>query len=118
MQAKNVLTKTTKWQLLSLMTAACFLLIASQASAQDFKNSELQTFAEAQSEVVKIRSEYFEALDGVQDESKAEQIQEKYVGQMVEAVEATGMSVNTYNQIAQAIQENPDLQQKIDQFME
>ncbi|MCF8109048.1 MAG: DUF4168 domain-containing protein [Desulfohalobiaceae bacterium] len=118
MQAKNVLTKTTKWQLLSLMTAACFLLIASLAGAQDFKNNELRTFAEAQTEVVKIRSEYFEALDGVQDESKAEQVQEKYVGQMVEAVEETGMTVRKYNEIAQAIQENPDLQQKIDQFTE
>lgn len=116
MQSHNPFAKRIAWLLLSLIPALCFLLIATQAFTEDFENRDLRKFAEAQTEVVKIRSEYFQALDGVHDEDKAKELRDKYVGQMVEAVEAAGLSVNTYSEIAQALRKNPKLQQKIEGF--
>lgn len=48
--------------------------------------------------------------------SDIQQIQQKSNEEMVEAVEDEGLSVQRFNQIAQAIQQNPELQQEFRQM--
>lgn len=128
-----------KWKLggklLTLAVALGFLVAAPHAAAQDegqgndqqeyeyeqpeqtaddFSDSDLESFAEAQSEVDEIRSEYSEELSGVEDTDKARELQDKYADQMVEAIEEAGLDVQTYNEISMAVQNDSELQEKID----
>lgn len=127
--------RKTVWRKLLVPAAALCLLIAvpplaaqddesggdsgyeqEQQSADDFSDKDLENFATAQTEVEEIRSEYSDELSGVEDTEKAQELQDKYADQMVKAIEDTGLDVQTYNDIAMAIQNDPDLQDKIDEL--
>jgi len=81
--------------------------------AADFSDPELKKFAAALSEVNNIRGEYSEALENVKDSGKAQELQNKYTKKMINAIEGKGLSVEDYNNISKAMQENPQLREKV-----
>lgn len=87
-----------------------------QKTADDFKESDLESFASAQGEVDEIRSEYSDELSGVEDTNKARELQDKYAEQMVDAIEERGLDVQTYNEISMAMQNDSELREKVEEM--
>lgn len=127
MTAKIMHRKTALWKILAAAVALCFLVAAPAAAqeqgqqgqepekkAEDFSEGDLERFAEAQSEVETIRNEYSDELSGVKDTEKARELQDKYAQQMVDAIKEIGLDVQTYNEISMAIQNDPDLREKVE----
>lgn len=88
----------------------------SQSAEQETKapNKEnLEKFAKARPKIKEIRSEYADKLQEVKDDAKAKELQEKYSQQMVDVIENVGLTVQKYNEIAMAVQNDPDLQDKV-----
>lgn len=69
----------------------------------------LVTFVDAFIAVQEIHLEFEQQLQGVSDQAQAQVLQTEAQHNMVEAVEAIGMSVQEYNEIAMALQEDPEL---------
>jgi len=141
MEAKIVHRKSILGKILALAIALCFLTAAplaaqdygqegdqqqkqkqqqqeyqtqeSQKGADDFSDEELEKFSEARSKVEEMSSEYSQKLEGVEDPEKAREIQTKYSQKMSDAIEDIGLSVQTYNEISRAAQNNPELREKI-----
>jgi len=107
-----------KTPLMSLSLAA--LLMASMgASAQstEFSDEQLNQLVEAQSEVMEIRNEYVQQIESTEDREEAMALEQEGNEMMIEAVEDTGLSVDTYSAIAQAASDNQDLAQRIESMM-
>ncbi|HKL50415.1 MAG TPA: DUF4168 domain-containing protein [Wenzhouxiangellaceae bacterium] len=110
-----------------MMTAALFAAllafstagIAQQQQAAptdvDVSNSELQSFAEARTAISEIQQDYSQRLQNVKDPETANSLQQQANEEMIGAVEETGLDVESFNTIAMAIQNDPELQQKLQQ---
>ncbi|WP_346796084.1 DUF4168 domain-containing protein [Halomonas sp. Bachu 37] len=82
-------------------------------AAQDFSDQELQQFADAAQEIAVISQEYTERLHGAEDESTQQEVRTEANDKMVEAVENSGLDVDTFNAIGQAIQQDPEMMQRV-----
>jgi hypothetical protein len=135
-------TLPLKVTFLGLIVAACFMIIVPPLSAQqgqqgqqgqegynpqqqqnrqpaqpppaDFSEDTLENFAEAKIEIDEIRSAYSEELKSVEDPDKARELQDKYTKKMISAVESNDLSINKYNGIIQAMRNNPELLEKVE----
>ena len=87
---------------------------AQQQQPANFSEEDLQKFAGAKTTVDEIRDKYSNALEGVDDPSKARELQNKYTQKMIDAIEGEDLSVEKYNKITRAIQDSPELQRKVD----
>lgn len=87
-----------------------------QQQETDISHNDLEKYAEAQSEVNEIRSEFSSELEGVDNREKAQELQDKYSQQMIEAIADTGLSVREYNEISLAIQNDSDMQKKVEEL--
>ncbi len=88
-----------------------------QGMAQEFDAQTLDKFANAAVEMGQIQNEFAAKLQGVQDEGEAIQMQEEASRKMVQAVEAQGLDVQTYNQIANQAAVDPELKNRLDQLI-
>lgn len=86
-----------------------------QAAPQTIEISEaaVDKFIEVHKQVESIRGEYVELLQQADDQEVAMEIQQEAQEKMVKKVEDSGMEVQQYNIIAQAAQQNPDIQKRI-----
>ncbi|MEX2499223.1 MAG: DUF4168 domain-containing protein [Wenzhouxiangellaceae bacterium] len=82
----------------------------------DVSDAELQSFAEARTAITEIQQDYSQRLQGADDPEKANQLQQEANEKMIGAVEETGLDVDSFNSIAMAIQNDPELQQKLQQI--
>jgi len=82
-------------------------------AAADVDDASLNKFKDAFAEVNSIRESFAGKLENVEDPEKAQKLQQKAQKNMVSAVEDAGLSVQEYNQIFAAVQQNPELQQKV-----
>src|SRR6056297_2296266 len=87
---------------------------AQQQQPADFREKNLQKFAEANTAVDEIREEYSNALSDIDDTEKARELQDRYTQKMIDAIEDEGLSVQKYNEINRAMQNNPELQRKME----
>ncbi len=83
------------------------------APAMDFSDQQLQQFAEASEEIVVISEEYTERLQGADDEASQQEVRMEANEKMVDAVEESGLDVDTFNAIGQAVQQDPELMQRV-----
>lgn len=111
----------------NVLTAACFstaLLFGATASAQDYQmqqqpaqvevsDQQLQQFAEAQIQISEIQRDFSARLQDVDDAERAHELQVQANEEMTEAVEDAGLDVQSFNEIAMAIQNDPELQQRL-----
>lgn len=82
-------------------------------AAANVDEASLNKFKDAFAEVNGIRESFAGKLENVEDPQKAQKLQQQAQEDMVSAVEDAGLSVQEYNQIFAAVQQNPELQQKV-----
>jgi len=73
----------------------------------------VDTFVDAFVAVQGIREEYTERLHGASDEAEAQALQQEAQEEMMRAVEQSGMSVQEYNEVAMALQNDPALMERV-----
>lgn len=113
-----------------LFTLTIALIFGAAAVAQDYQAQEpemetidvsdqqLEQFADAQVEIASIQQDFSSRLQGVEDPEKAQDLQRQANEEMTAAVEDAGLDVQTFNQIAMAIQSDPELQQKLTELIQ
>lgn len=89
-----------------------------QQQEVDVSDQELEQFAEAQSEIAGIQQDFSARLQQVEDPEKARELQRQANDEMTSAVEEVGLDVESFNQIAMAIQSSPELQQKLTEMIQ
>lgn len=60
-----------------------------------------------------ISEEYTERLQGADDEASQQEVRMEANEKMVDAVEESGLDVDTFNAIGQAVQQDPELMQRV-----
>ncbi|HEX4855295.1 MAG TPA: DUF4168 domain-containing protein [Limnobacter sp.] len=86
-------------------------------AAANFENADLQKFAEVQKPLQEIRTDYSKQLENANEPEKAAKLQQEASDKMLEVVEQSGLELETYNQIAMAMQTDPELQAKVQSMM-
>ncbi|MCL7939865.1 DUF4168 domain-containing protein [Halomonas sp. ATCH28] len=86
------------------------------APAQDFSDQQLQQFADASQEIAVISQEYTEELQAAEDEQAQQEVRMEANDKMVEVVEDSGLDVDTFNAIGQAIQQDPEMMQRVQEM--
>lgn len=94
--------------------------VAEQSQAavpvQDFSDAQLQQFADASKEIAVLSQEYTERLQSTEDEEAQQEVRLEANEEMVKVVEESGLDVDTFNAIGQAIQQNPELMQRVQEM--
>lgn len=83
----------------------------------DFSDSELEKFASVQGDLEEIRNDYSGRLEGTEDPDQAAELQQEASQKMVQVVQDAGMDVETYSNIALALQSDPELRDKVEGMM-
>jgi len=84
----------------------------------ELSQSQLESFASAVLQVREIRSKWQSRMQGAESAEKAQEFQSQAAAEMVSAVEEKGLTVETYNAIATAARDNPELAVRIAKLME
>ena len=87
-----------------------------QAPAQDFSDQQLQQFADASQEIAVISQDYTQRLQEAADEQSQQQVRAEANDKMIKVVEDSGLNVETFNAIGQAIQQNPEMMQRVQEM--
>lgn len=117
---------------LKLFALACAMIFGATAIAQEtaqqaqqsapqtveVSDQELQQFADAQMEIAGIQQEFSQRLQQVEEPEKAQELQRQANAEMTTAVEEAGLDVESFNQIAMAIQNDPELQQQLTDMLQ
>ncbi|MCH8493271.1 MAG: DUF4168 domain-containing protein [Idiomarina sp.] len=118
---------------LSAIAAAMFAMpaIAQQDDAQAYAqqqmeqmanepvtDEQLETFVDAIEHIERINDEFVEALENVETQEEAQQLQMDAQREMVESVEETGLTVEEYNALAYRLQNDPEVQAKVEAIRE
>lgn len=85
----------------------------SAPAAAAMTEQTIDTFVDAFVAVQDIREDYTERLHSAGDEGEAQALQQEAQEKMLRAVEAAGMSVQEYNEVALALQNDPELMQRV-----
>ena len=88
-----------------------------QQTQAEFAETDLQTFAAVQGDLDTVRTEYSARLEAASDQEQAAQLQQEASMMMIQAVEAAGMDVETYNEIALALQSDPQLRDRVAEML-
>ena len=88
-----------------------------QQMNMDFSDNDLQKFVAVQPALEEIREDFTQRLEGAGDQEAANQLQQEAGQLMVEAVEQEGLDVDTYNNIAMALQSNEELRERVEGMM-
>lgn len=79
---------------------------------QVVSDGELENFARAYKKINDIRADYEARLRQVQDPQRAQELQQQAQIEMVRALEEEGLTVEKYNAMFVAVQNNEELRQK------
>ncbi|WP_445619197.1 DUF4168 domain-containing protein [Kushneria sp. Sum13] len=88
----------------------------SQQQSQNFSDDQLQNFASASQEIAGISQDYTKQLQGAGDADAQQSIREEANQKMVQAVQDNNLEVEQFNQIGQAVQNDPQMMQKVQQM--
>jgi hypothetical protein len=86
------------------------------APAQDFSDDQLEQFADASQEIAAVSREYTQRLQEAENEEAQQEVRMEANEKMVEIVEDSGLDVDTFNAIGQAIQQDPELMQRVQEM--
>jgi len=79
----------------------------------DVSDAQLEQFAEAQVAIIEIQQDFSGRLQEVEDPERAHELQVQANEEMTGAVAEAGLDVESFNEIAMAIQNSPELQQRL-----
>jgi len=108
--------------LAACLVAALLTLAVPAADAQtggadhEFTQQEIQSFARASLEVDRLNEVWIPRLQQAETQVEAEALRSEAVSEIVEAIEAEGIELETYNAIIEEAQTNPDFAQEIDEY--
>lgn len=88
----------------------------SQQQSKNFSDDQLQNFASASQEIAGISQDYTKQLQGAGDADAQQSIREEANQKMVQAVQDNDLEVEQFNQIGQAVQNDPQMMQKVQQM--
>ncbi|QEM84137.1 DUF4168 domain-containing protein [Halomonas binhaiensis] len=88
------------------------------AATQDFSDEDLQKFADASSEVAGITQDYSQQLQAETDVEAQQALQVEANQKISEAVQSSGLDVNTFNSIGMAVQQDPELLQRVQSMVQ
>lgn len=86
--------------------------------ATAISDSDLEKFAAVQGDLESIRQEYSVKLENTNDPEQAAALQQEAAQTMVQAVQSTGLKVDTYTQIAQTVNSDPALRVRVMKMMD
>ncbi|GAA3910307.1 hypothetical protein GCM10022228_21530 [Halomonas cibimaris] len=86
---------------------------SAESQAQDFSDQQLQQFADASQEIAVVSQEYTERLQSAEGEKAQQEVRAEANEKMIQIVENSGLDVDTFNAIGQAIQQNPEMMQRV-----
>ncbi|MBR9892985.1 DUF4168 domain-containing protein [bacterium] len=79
-----------------------------------FSEDELTSFVDAAMEVQAVQQDYMAQIEAAPEDAERQALVQEAQQEMANAVEETeGMDVQTYNEIGQAAQTNPELNERI-----
>lgn len=84
-----------------------------QAPQIDVSDEQVEQFADAQARVIEIGEKWTPRLEGAESAEDMQEARESAQREMVIAVENAGLSVQEYNEIAQAAQVDEELRERI-----
>lgn len=84
--------------------------------ADDIDEQQLEAFVVARAEVQEIQQEYTQRLQATEGNEQAAELQAEAQEKMVSAVENEGLSVQEFNQIADAAQNDPEVREKVQEM--
>ncbi|MCQ9616709.1 DUF4168 domain-containing protein [Paenalcaligenes niemegkensis] len=80
-------------------------------------SAQLNNYAKAAKRVSTVVAEYQPKLEGAQDDATRQQILTEADSKMVSEVESSGMSVQEYNGISVAVQQDPQLRKQVEDMV-
>lgn len=75
-------------------------------------DQQLQEFAVAEAAVRQVQAQFQAQAESITSQAEASALQQQANEQMVQAIQQKDMSVDEYNQIANTIQANPEVQER------
>lgn len=108
-----------------LMAAGASQVSAQQASpapatqpapvveAADISDKKLEKFADSLGEIMEIREDFTAKLEKTGDPAEAQQLQQQANEKMMNTVQENDLSIEEYNAINQAVQNDPKLRDKV-----
>jgi hypothetical protein len=86
------------------------------ASSEDISDEQLEKFSGAFDDIQEIRTKFQQRLESVQDPEQAQQLQQQANQEMLQAVEGNGMDPQEYNEIARAVNGDPEVQKRFEEI--
>jgi len=88
-----------------------------QSGQVELNQEQIQTYAAAASEVQGIREQWVPRIRQAEGNEQQAQLRQQATREMMDAIEQKGLSVQQYNAITKAAQENPELRRRITEQM-
>lgn len=92
--------------------------VADNGSSPDFEKAELETFLQARADVLDIQEDYSNRLQSAEHDQAVAALQSEAREEMALAVKDAGLSVDEFNRIAQAAQNDPDVAARLESLAE
>ncbi|MFP4472501.1 MAG: DUF4168 domain-containing protein [Candidatus Omnitrophota bacterium] len=89
-----------------------------QEGQNNISSDQISSFVKAQNQVAQIRQEYQEKLSNVEDQEQQQPLVEEMNEKMITSVQEAGLDVEEYNEIFNAVQNDPALQQRVNEVMQ
>ncbi|NDW22154.1 DUF4168 domain-containing protein [Alteromonas hispanica] len=84
-----------------------------EAPAKNYDDKKLLQFTIAMDDIAQLRQKYEDKFNDVENADEAQALQEEAQGEMLNAIEAAGLSATEYTSIAQQAQQDEALRKKI-----
>jgi transcription initiation factor IIF auxiliary subunit len=81
--------------------------------ASDISDKKLEKFADSLGEVMEIREDFTAKLEKTGDQAEAQQLQQEANEKMMNTVVENDLSIEEYNAINQAVQNDPKLRDRV-----
>ena len=88
-----------------------------QQQGAPISEDQLRSYAVAAAEVQRISAQVQPRIQAAGTEAQKRQIQQQALDQMAQAVREEGMSVQEYNEITQQVQTDPQLSQRVQNYL-
>ncbi|WP_194756598.1 DUF4168 domain-containing protein [Aliidiomarina indica] len=89
-----------------------------QMANEPVTEAQLEKFVVAIGHIERINDEFVTALESVETQEEAQELQINAQREMVESVEETGLTVEEYNALAYRLQNDPEIQQAVEEMRE
>lgn len=90
---------------------------SSEQQAAEFSEEQLETFVEARQRVIEISKKWQDRLNNADSQEELTSAQQAAQEEMVDAVKDQGLSVDDYNLIADAAQQDPELMDRLNEMI-